>query len=75
MADSQRAELIALLKELCCEDAQAEQIAEQLSAGDKETARLLLRRHRRKLMEALHESEKRVDQLDFLIYRIEKDKA
>lgn len=75
MTSSQRSELIALLQELCCEEAQAEQIAERLSAGEKETVRLLLRRHRRKLIEALHESEKRVDQLDYLVYQIEKDKA
>ncbi len=75
MTSGQKTELIALLKELCCEDAQAEQIAERILTGDKETARLLLRRHRRTLMENLRESEKKVDQLDFLVYQIEKDKA
>lgn len=68
-------ELITWLKELCCEADQADRIANQILAGERETARFLLRRHRKKLMDALHESEKRVDQLDLLIYQIEKSNA
>ncbi len=75
MIGSQKQELITWLKEIRCDEAQSDRIAECILAGETETALLLLRRHRRTLMDALHESEKRVDQLDLLVYRMEKDKS
>lgn len=56
-----------------CDEALTRQITDLLLAGDKETVRLLLRRHRRLLMDALHESERKVDELDLLVYQINKD--
>ena len=34
----------------------------------------LLSRHRRELLDTVHQSEKRIDCLDYLIYQIEKQK-
>jgi hypothetical protein len=51
-----------------------ETVMDRLSVGDKETARMCLRRHRKTLMDNMHESQKKVDDLDFLIYQIDKDK-
>ncbi len=35
----------------------------------------LLLRHRRELLDTIHQSEKRIDCLDYLIYQIEKQKV
>jgi hypothetical protein len=62
------------LQELDCDEKMIETVMNRLIVGDKETARMLLRRHRKKLMDNMHESQKKVDDLDFLIYQIDKDK-
>lgn len=67
-------ELKTRLREINCNEKLADQIVELLSTGDCETARLLLRRHRKQLMDELHESEKRVDDLDLLVYQIDRKK-
>lgn len=67
-------DLIQRLCELGCDKKQAEQITKFVQSGDNETAHLLLRRHRKLLMEDLHKSERRVDDLDFLLYQISKNK-
>jgi len=43
-------------------------------AGKQERGELLrvLSRHRRELLELVHQSEKRIDCLDYLVYQIEK---
>ena len=43
-------------------------------AQEKKTAELMrvLSRHRRTLLDTLHQSEKRIDCLDYLVYTIEK---
>lgn len=66
--------LIKRLEEVDCGEKLIETVTEKLTAGDTETARLLLRRHRKTLMDRLHESEKKVDALDLLIYQINKNK-
>lgn len=62
------------LKEISCDEKLTDQIADLLSTGDCETARLLLRRHRKQLMDELHVSEKRIDDLDLLVYQIDREK-
>jgi uncharacterized protein (UPF0216 family) len=62
------------LQELDCDENMIEMVMNRLIAGDKETARRFLRRHRKTLMDNMHESQKKVDDLDFLIYQIDKDK-
>ena len=43
-------------------------------AQEKKTAELMriLSRHRRMLLDSLHQSEQRIDCLDYLVYRLEK---
>lgn len=67
-------ELKTRLKEISCDEKLADQIVDLLRTGDSETARLLLSRHRKHLMDELHISEKRVDDLDLLVYQIDKEK-
>lgn len=72
--ENKKEHLIKRLKEIDCDEKLTEIITEQMIAGEVETARLLLRRHRKTLMDSLHESEKKVDDLDLLIYQINKNK-
>lgn len=43
-------------------------------AGSKEKKLQLLENYRRELMECLHEAQKKIDCLDYLIYKIRNDK-
>ena len=72
--ESKKEHLIKRLKEIDCDEKLIETITEQMINKDIETVRLLLRRHRRALMDRLHENEKKVDDLDLLIYQINKNK-
>ncbi|MDE6529937.1 MAG: hypothetical protein K2K96_04105 [Lachnospiraceae bacterium] len=72
--DAIKKTLTLRLQELNLDHDQIEVITERVLAGDKDTVKLLLRRHRKKLMDILHESGKRVDDLDLLMYQIEKNK-
>lgn len=62
--------LLESLQDVGCTPQQIESIATAIAVGDKETARRLLRRHRRTLMDELHISQQKVDRLDFLIYSL-----
>ncbi|WP_168356805.1 hypothetical protein [Petralouisia muris] len=42
--------------------------------GQIQDAIKMLRKHRLSLMDSLHESQERVDCLDFLVWRMEKEK-
>ena len=73
-----RTDLIRLLKELNCKSADVRQIREFILAGEYSSAATLLRRHRAALLEDLHESQSRVDCLDFIVYqmsRLQKNKS
>lgn len=72
--DALKRTLTVRLQELNLDHDQIEIITERIFSGDKDTVKLLLRRHRKKLMDILHESGKRVDDLDLLMYQIEKNK-
>lgn len=72
--DALKKTLTVRLQKLNLAHDQIEVITERVLAGDKDTVKLLLRRHRKKLMDILHESGKRVDDLDLLMYQIEKNK-
>lgn len=67
-----KADLIRLLKELNCKDADLRQIREFILAGEYSYAAILLRRHRAALLEDLHESQSRVDCLDFIVYQMNR---
>lgn len=58
-----------------CEEALIHRFIE-LWEGEKEEAGLrLLRRHRRELLDQIHDGQIKIDRLDFLLYSIEKQKT
>ena len=65
-------DLIRLLEELNCEGTDFRQIQEFILAEDFNSAVLFLRRHRAALLEELHESQSRVDCLDFILYQMNR---
>lgn len=65
-------DLIRLLKELNCKNADLRQIREFILTGEYSSAAILLRRHRAALLEDLHESQSRVDCLDFIVYQMNR---
>lgn len=66
-------ELIENLKDVGCDEKRIEKICRLYSAGQVQDAIRVLRGHRCKLMERLHESQDKVDSLDFLVQRMEKE--
>lgn len=67
-----KVDLIRLLKELNCKSADVRQIREFILVEDFSSAAILLRRHRAALLEELHESQSRVDCLDFILYQMNR---
>ncbi len=65
-------EWIRSLRQLGCSEELTAQIARQLEACQLDKASELLRRHKIQLLNELHNSEQKVDLLDFLLYQIKK---
>lgn len=74
MTNDKRQEIIKSLEGLGISQSDIQIIVSSIENEDNETARLFLRRHRVLLMDSLHESQKKVDDLDFLVYQLDKDK-
>ncbi len=55
-----------------CDSALAEEYTRQILIGNTQTALNVLCKHRKNLLDEVHTNKKRIDCLDFLIYRIEK---
>lgn len=62
------------LHELGCSDEMTSQIVNFVQANDMDRVSELLRRHKRVLLDELHNSENKVDLLDFLLYQLKKTK-
>lgn len=62
------------LHELGCSNEMTMQIVNLVQANDMDRATELLRRHKRVLLDELHNSENKVDLLDFLLYQLKKAK-
>ena len=62
------------LHELGCSDEMARQIVTLVQGNDGNRAAELLRRHRRVLLDELHNSQNKVDLLDFLLFQLKKAK-
>ena len=62
------------LHELGCGDEVTMQIVNLVQANDMDRAAELLRQHKRILLDELHNSENKVDLLDFLLYQLKKAK-
>lgn len=55
-----------------CDEAAAEQCAKMILDGGTEQAFRILEKHRSRLLDEVHTNQKRIDCLDYLIYKIEK---
>lgn len=62
------------LQELECSDEMTMQIVDFVQNNDVNKAAELLRRHKRVLLDELHNAENKVDLLDFLLYQLKKQK-
>lgn len=62
------------LHELGCNDEMTMQIVNLVQANDMDRVTELLRRYKRVLLDELHDSENKVDLLDFLLYQLKKAK-
>jgi len=60
------------LKDAGCDSEKISDICELCDTGQIREAVRVLRRHRCELMDRLHESQNRVDCLDYLVYQMEK---
>ncbi len=65
-------ELAAGLRDVGCGPACASEICRLYASGDTGAVKQRLRRVRCELMDALHESQEKVDRLDFLLYELER---
>ena len=62
-----------VLTETGCDPKTIEQMCNLYRAGKKEDAMLYLKQHRCALMDKMHESQKNVDKMDYLIKDAEKE--
>lgn len=62
------------LSDMCCDDKQIDFMKKMYEEGDTDTLLRDLRKCRCHLMDELHESQKKVDNMDFLIRQIQKEK-
>ncbi|MCM1113166.1 MAG: hypothetical protein NC399_07940 [Muribaculum sp.] len=66
--------MVQNLKDAGCDADQIADLCGLCGTGQTEEAVRALRRHRCRLMERLHQSQKRVDCLDYLIHKLEKER-
>lgn len=66
--------MVQNLKDAGCSAQTIEKVCRLYGNGQVQDAIKTLRKHRRGLMDSLHESQERVDCLDFLVWRMEKEK-
>jgi hypothetical protein len=67
-------DLIQNLKDAGCGSQMIEEVLRLYGSGQVQHVIKTLRKHRCSLMDSLHESQERVDCLDFLVWRMEKEK-
>ena len=67
--------LIQNLKDAGCKPEQVEQFLMLREAGDVNGQMKLLRTHRESLLDDVHMGQKRIDCLDYLVYRMGKETA
>ncbi len=66
--------MIQNLKDAGCNETTISEVSEMYRCGQMSAVGGLLKRHRCGLMDSLHECQKRVDCLDFLLWRLERKK-
>ena len=60
------------LEDAGCSDEMVQQFTELRDKGEEEKQLLLLSGHRKSLLDRLHREEKKIDCLDYLVYRLQK---
>lgn len=68
----QASAVIQNLEDAGCDEKTVEQFMELEEAGEKQRQLKLLERHRRSLLEKVHENEKQIDCLDYLVFQMKK---
>ena len=66
--------VVANLADAGCDNEQIEQFMDLLKSGRKEAGLSLLAKHRRFLLDCYHADQKKIDCLDYLVYRMQKAK-
>ena len=65
--------VVANLADAGCDNAQIEQFMDFLKPGRKEAGLSLLAKHRRFLLDCCHADQKKIDCLDYLIYKMNQN--
>lgn len=65
--------VIANLADAGCDNEQIEQFMDFLKSGGKEAGLFLLAKHRRFLLDCYHADQKKIDCLDYLIYKMNQN--
>jgi hypothetical protein len=65
--------VITNLADAGCDNEQIEQFMDFLKSGRKETGLSLLAKHRRFLLDCYHADQKKIDCLDYLIYKMNQN--
>ncbi len=65
--------LVANLADAGCDKEQIEQFMDFLKSGRKEAGLSLLAKHRRFLLDCYHADQKKIDCLDYLIYKMNQN--
>ena len=61
------------LKDAGCSEALIQQFWTLIAAGERSACLSLLSRHRQRLLDSCHEAQQKIDCLDYLLYRMERD--
>lgn len=66
-------ETIQNLKDAGCDSATVTAFLKEVKSGKSARAMKLLEKHRRTLLDDLHENQKQIDCLDYLVYQMKKE--
>ena len=64
--------VIQNLKDAGCKTEQVEEFLELSRDGNRKRQMLFLEKHRQTLLEEMHEEQKRIDRLDYLVFQMRK---
>ncbi len=67
-------EMIQNMKDAGCDDACIQEFLEEYRQGAKKKCDMVLSRHRRELLDQLHQEQKKIDCLDYLSYQIQRNR-
>ena len=63
------------LRDAGCDESCIREFMEDISQSKEAEGMKVLRKHRSKLLDAMHREQKRIDCLDYLIYQMQKSKV